>query len=109
MFETVCAKTWMVKHIRDLFRGRADDLHRATWTCVVRDGKVTVMRRFMTETQDREIIRRLLRPRQLPSWFQTNWAVRKHWSALRPIAMEGWRKSCTDRERPPLQELHYGT
>lgn len=108
MLETICAKTWMVKHIRNLFRARVHDLHPATWTCVVRDGKMAVMRRFMTEEKDHVVLRYLLRPRQLPSWLQTNWAVRRHWSVLKPIAMDGWRKSGTEVEQPSLRELHYG-
>ena len=108
MFETVCAKSWMARYIRGLFLARSEDRHPATWMCVVRDGKVTVIRRFMTEAKDHEVMRYLLRPYQLPSWFRTNWAVRKHWSALKPIAMEGWRQSCAQGERPSLGELRGG-
>jgi len=109
MFETIWAKNWMVKHIRDLFRMRADDLQPATWACVVRKGQAKVMRRFMTEDDDHLVMRYLLRPHQVPSWLRTNWAVRRHWLVLKPIAMEGWRKSGADPERSPLKELRYGT
>lgn len=109
MFEMVCAKSWMVKHIRDLFRARPDDLRRTTWACVVRNGDVIVMKRFLTETNDHKVMWCLLGPGETPSWFRTNWAIRKHWSVLGPIALEERRKSCAERERPSFRKLRYGT
>lgn len=99
----------MVKHIRNLFRARPDYMHRTTWMCVIRNGRVSVVKRFLAEAKDPEIMQCLLRPRQLPSWLQTNWAVRKHWSVLKPIAMEGWRRSSAGAERPAWREFPCGT
>ena len=109
MFERVCAKSWMVKTIRDLFRTRSDVLRQSTWACVVRGGRVLVMKRFLTRAEDQEIMWALLGPGQIPSWFGTNWAVRKHWSILGPIALEGWRKSCAAAERASLGSVDWGT
>ena len=89
MFETTYAKNRMVKHIRHLFRARQDDLRRTTWTCVVRDGRVMVLKPFLAALDDHEVMGCVLRPAEVPSWFRTYWAVRRHWSVLLPIALAG--------------------
>jgi len=105
MFETVRARCRMVRHIRDLFRRRSDSLTLGTWACVIRQGELIVAKRFLIRGPDHEVMWALLRPGQLPSYFQTNQAVRKHWSVLKPIAMELWRRP--DRaEAPARSSVH---
>ena len=106
MFDSILAKSWMVRHIRDLFRMRPNDLRPTTWTCVVHDGKVSVKKLFMKDLVDQEIMWCSLLPGRAPSWLQTNIAVHRHWSLLSPIAMERWRKSCDDSGRTPVQQAH---
>lgn len=108
MFETIYAKSWMVRHIRHLFRIRQDDLRRTTWACIVRDGRVVVLKPFLAAVDDHEVMGCVLRPGQIPSWFRTYWAVRRHWSALRPVALEAWRQSGAEGEWPSLQKVHFG-
>jgi hypothetical protein len=87
MFEIACARSWVVKKIRALFKARVDNLNPSTWLCVIRKGKLAVVRRSSIGSEDYEVMGCFLSPGEMPSWFKTNWAVRKHWSELKPIAM----------------------
>ena len=88
MFELVHAKSPIAGHIRNLFRFRPVQLIPSTWVCVIRNGKLALVHRYHIKSEDYEIIRCFLRPGQIPSWFKTNMAIRKHWSLLKPIALE---------------------
>lgn len=88
MFEIVFEKSWVVRKIRALFKARPVQLNPGKWICVIRQGKLAVVRRSSIESEDHEVMECFLSPGQTPSWFKTNWAVRKHWSELKPIVLE---------------------
>ena len=91
MFETAFEKSWVVRKIRALFKARPDQLNPGKWICIIRKGKLAVVRRSSIVSEDYEVMECFLSPGQTPSWFQTNWAVGKHWSELKPIAQENQR------------------
>ena len=93
MFETVRAKSWLAGHIRELFRLRPVQLKPSTWSCVVRNGRVTVVHRHYTQPGDYEVMWCFLRPSEMPSWLKTTMAIRKHWPALKRAAIEGLERS----------------
>ena len=109
MFEIAYAKSWMARHIRDLFRFRPAQLNSSTWACVVRNGQVVVVHRFYKKPGDYEILWGLLRPGQIPSWFKTNMAIRRHWPALKSIALEGIKHLQTEDNQAPNPQVRYGT
>ena len=86
MFETAFEKSWVVRKIRALFKARPDQLNPGKWICIIRKGKLAVVRRSSIVSEDYEVMECFLSPGQTPSWLKTNWAVRKHWLKLKPIA-----------------------
>jgi len=86
MFEIAFQRSWVVRKIRALFKARTFQLNPGKWICVIRKGKLAVVRRSSVGSEDYEIMECFLSPGQTPSWFMTNWAVRKHWFKLKPIA-----------------------
>jgi hypothetical protein len=109
MFKTVFAKSWMAEHIRNLFRLRPVQLNPSTWACVVRNGQVVIVHRFYKKPGDYEILWSFLRPGQIPSWFKTNMAVRRHWSILKGIASEGLQPLQTEDGQVPSRQVRFGT
>ena len=93
MFEIAFERSWVVRKIRALFKARPVQLNPGKWICVIRKGKLAVVRRSSIGSEDYEVMECFLDPGQTPSWFKTNWAVRKHWSELKPIAQENQRYS----------------
>lgn len=86
MFEIALEKSWVVRKIRALFRERTDNLNPSTWICVVRNGKLAVVRRSSKRSGDYEVMGCFLSPGEMPSWIKTNLAVRKHWPELKSVA-----------------------
>jgi hypothetical protein len=74
-------------------------LNPGKWICVVRRGNLAVVRRSSIGSEDYEVMECFLSPGQIPSWFKTNWAVRKHWPELRPIAQVNLQRCDSERQR----------
>jgi hypothetical protein len=99
MFETALERSRVVRKIRALFKARPAQLNPGKWICVVRRGNLAVVRRSSIGSEDYEVMECFLSPGQIPSWFKTNWAVRKHWPELRPIAQVNLQRCDSERQR----------
>ena len=109
MFEIAYAKAWMVKTIRDLFRLRPVQLKPSMWACVVRNGQIMVVHRYYKQPGDYEVMWCFLRPGQIPSWFKTNMAIRRHWSVLKNIALEGFQQIRNEYPQDSSGQVRFGT
>jgi hypothetical protein len=88
MFDITCAISRVFIQIRRLFKTRPYHLNPGTWICVIRNGNLIVVRRSSIKTEDYEVMKCFLNPRQIPSLLKISVAIGKHWSALKPIALE---------------------
>jgi hypothetical protein len=109
MFETAHVISWVFRHIRRLFKTRPDNLNPGIWICVMRNGNLTVVRRSSIEPGDYEVMWCYLYPCQLPSWLKMSLAIRKHWSALKPIALERIRGAEIERQRESNLKVRFRT
>ena len=75
-------KKQMAKHIRDLFAKRPETIRPTRWACVIKDGKLMVVRRLVVMPTDIIITESILEPDQLPSWHLVYWGVWKNWQKL---------------------------
>lgn len=99
MFETALERSWVVRKIRALFKARPAQLNPGKWICVVRGENLAVVRRSTIGSEDYEVMECFLSPGQIPSWFKTNWAVRKHWPELKLIAQTNLQHCDSERQR----------
>lgn len=82
MSATKYTKLQMVNHIRHLFRLRTETFRPSFWDCVLRNGRLMVIRSFARELDDRVIMHCLLDTGRLPSLLSTYLAIRKNWQLL---------------------------
>ncbi|MFX0197506.1 MAG: hypothetical protein ACFFCW_15390 [Candidatus Hodarchaeota archaeon] len=75
-------KLQMVIYIRHLFRLRSETFRPSSWDCVLRDGRLMLIRSFTKEPHDQVIIHCFLKTGHLPSLLSTYLAVRKNWQVL---------------------------
>lgn len=68
--------------IRSLFAERNDTLRAANWDCVLRDGRLVVIRSFLKEPTDLLIMNVLLDCNQIPSWYATYVAIARNWPLI---------------------------
>lgn len=79
-------KLQMVWHIRRLFKSRRRTSRAARWDCVLRGGKLILMRAFLVDPPtDKVILNCFLEPGQLPSLLSIYQAVRKNWPTLAQV------------------------
>ena len=78
-------KRQMARHICDLFGERPETVWPTRWACVIKDGKLIVIRRLTVMPTDIVITESLLEPEQAPSWFLIYLGVWKHWRKLAAI------------------------
>jgi len=109
MFETAFERSWVVRKIRALFKSRPVQLNPGKWICVIRKGKLAVVRLSSVGSEDYKVMECFLSPGQTPSWLKTNWAVRKHWSELKPIAYENQRYSDSKDQQNQARQVRLGT
>ncbi len=72
----------VAKHIRDLFVERPETVRATRWACVIKDGKVTIIRRLMVMPTDPIIVECVLEPGQSPSGLLIYYGVWKNWRKL---------------------------
>jgi len=75
-------KLQIVNHIRRLFYLRSETFRPTTWDCVLRNGRLMVIRTFAREPDDRVIMHCFLETGYLPSFLSTYRAVRRNWQIL---------------------------
>lgn len=75
-------KKQMAKHIRDFFAERPETIRPTRWACIIKGGKLMVVRRLMVMPTDIIITESILEPDQLPSWLLVYWCVWKNWRTL---------------------------
>ena len=75
-------KRQMTRHICDLFAKRPETIRATRWACVIKDGRLTVVRRVMVMPTDIVITESVLEPGQPPSAFSIYYDVWKNWSVL---------------------------
>lgn len=88
MSGTEYTKMQMVHHIHLLFRLRSDTFRPSTWDCVLRNGRLMVVRSFAREPDDRVIMHCYLETGYLPSFLSTYLAVWKNWQILAEAKVE---------------------
>jgi len=75
-------KRQMVKHIYDLFAERPETVRATRWACVIKDGRLKVVRRLMVMPADPVILESVLEPDRCPSWFAIYCGVWTNWRKL---------------------------
>ena len=82
MLRKLGEQLYVVNHIRSLFAERNDTLRATNWNCVLRDGRLIVVRSSLKEPTDLLIIDAVLDSDRLPSWYATYVAVTKNWPVI---------------------------
>ena len=82
MLRKLGEKLGVVNHIRGLFAGRGETFRAASWNCVLRDGRLVVVRSFLKQPSDVLIMDAVLDSDRLPSWYATYTAVTRNWSVI---------------------------
>jgi len=72
----------VAKHIRDLFVERPETVRATRWACVIKDGKLKVVRHLMVMPADPIIVECVLEPGQSPSGLLIYYGVWKNWRKL---------------------------
>jgi hypothetical protein len=75
-------KRQIASHIYDLFAERPETIRATRWACVIKNGKLTIVRRLMVMPTDIIITESVLEPVQSPSWFSIYYSVWKNWYKL---------------------------
>jgi len=82
MLRRLGEKLGVVNHVRSLFADRNETFRATKWNCVLRDGRLIVIRAFLKEPTDLLIMDAMLESDRLPSWYATYVAVTKNWSSI---------------------------
>ena len=69
-------------YIRYLFRVRSETFRSERWNCILRAGRLKVVRQYQLEPTDYIIMECFLLPEELPSKVSICLAVRKNWHLL---------------------------
>jgi len=75
-------KRQIARHIYALFAERPERIRATRWACVIKNGKLTVVRRLMVMPTDIIITESVLEPVQSPSWFSIYYGVWRNWYKL---------------------------
>ncbi len=75
-------KRQITRHICDLFVERPETIRATRWACVIKDGKLTVVRRLMVMPTDIVITESVLESGQSPSGLLIYYGVWKNWRKL---------------------------
>lgn len=75
-------KRQITRHICDLFVERPETIRATRWTCVIKDGKLTVVRRLMVMPTDIVITESVLESGQSPSGLLIYYDIWKNWRKL---------------------------
>ncbi|MHC4396784.1 MAG: hypothetical protein ACYS1A_14135 [Planctomycetota bacterium] len=75
----------MAKHIYDLFAERPETVRATRWACVIKEGKLVVVRRLMVMPTDTVVTESILGPDQAPSWLSIYCGVWRNWRKLAAI------------------------
>ena len=78
-------KRQMTRYIYDLFAERPETIRVMRWACVIKDNKLTVLRRLLVMPTDIVITENVLEPNQAPSWFSIYYGVWRNWCELAKI------------------------
>jgi len=82
MLRSLGERLGVVNYVRGLFAERNETLRATHWNCVLRDGRLLVVRAFLKEPADVLIMTALLDCDRLPSWYETYVAVSRNWPLL---------------------------
>ncbi|MHC4431716.1 MAG: hypothetical protein ACYS14_08870 [Planctomycetota bacterium] len=82
MLRKLGEKLGVINHVRSLFAKRGETFRAASWNCVLRDGRLVVVRSFLKEPTDVLIMDAVLDSDRLPSWYATYAAVTRNWSVI---------------------------
>lgn len=82
MLRKLGEKVGVVDYVRRLFAERNETLRATHWNCVLRDGRLQVIRAFLKEPADVLIMSAVLDRNRLPSWYETFVAVTRNWPLL---------------------------
>jgi hypothetical protein len=82
MLRKLGEKLGVVNYVRGLFAARNETLRATRWNCVLRDGRLLVVRAFFKQPADVLIMTALLDCDRLPSWYETYVAVSRNWQLL---------------------------
>lgn len=75
-------KRQITRHICDLFVERPETIRATRWACVIKDGKLTVVRHLMVTPTGPIIVECVLEPGQSPSGLLIYYGVWKNWRKL---------------------------
>jgi hypothetical protein len=78
-------KRQIAKHIYGLFAERPETVRATRWACVIKDGKLIVVRRLMVRPTDIVVAESVLEPEQAPSWLSIYYSVWRNWRKLATI------------------------
>jgi hypothetical protein len=81
-------KKQIAEHIFELFTARTETLWATRWACVIKHGKLTVVRRLYVMPTEPVIVECLLESDKLPSWLSIYYGVWKNWSKLASANVE---------------------
>jgi hypothetical protein len=81
-------KKQIAGHIFELFTARPETLWATRWACVIKHGKLTVVRRLYVMPTEPVIIECLLESGKNPSWLSIYYGVWKNWSKLASANVE---------------------
>ena len=82
MLRKLGEKLGVVHYVRSLFAERNATFRATHWDCVLRDGRLLVIRAFSKDPADVLIMSALLDRDRLPSWYETYVAVSRNWPLL---------------------------
>ena len=88
MLKASYSKIQLVNHIRRLFKLRSETLWPSDWDCVLRNGRLIVIRSFLRESDDLIIMHYYLETGHLPSFISTYIAVLNNWRILRNASVD---------------------
>ena len=75
-------KRQMAKHIYDLFAERPETIRATRWACIIKDGKLAIVRRLMVMPTDIVVTESVLEPDRSPSLLSIYCGVWRNWRAL---------------------------
>jgi hypothetical protein len=85
---TQYTKREVASHIYDIFARRPETLRTTRWACVIKEGKLMVVRRLSVMPTDPVIVECVLEPSELPSWISIYWGVRTNWRKIGTAKIE---------------------
>ena len=81
-------KRQIAKHIYGLFTERPETVRTTRWACVIKDGKLVVVRRLIVMPTDTVVTESVLELEQSPSWLSIYYGVWRNWRILAAIEIE---------------------